>query len=97
MAVDNATSSGELVAGETHTGRGFAENMHNADATTADQDFALDRQGKNNLLGLNIALHRYNGRYGLQLVDHPQNREIARVNYQLDTREMLPDDFQGFS
>ena len=85
MGIWKFAASGASVAGS------IAKNMYDANLAISHGNFAFDRQLRNHLFTLNIALHRHNGRYRLQLSNNPQDRQVARMHNQLDAVEILPD------
>src|SRR5258708_16067203 len=90
---DHAASIWKLLARHALTGMRIAQDMYNADPTVSNHNLAFDRQRSNYLFLLDIALHSHHGRYRLQFGNHPQDREVACMNNQLNASNMPPRSF----
>src|SRR5260370_34885573 len=93
---DHAASTWKLLACHALTGTRIAQDMYNADSTVPNHNLAFDRQRSNYLFLLDIPLHSHHGRYRLQFGNHPQDREVACMNNQLNAGKLLPGRFWKF-
>src|SRR6266567_6244369 len=93
MTKHNNTSIGEFLASHPYMSLRISQNMHNTNATMPNNHLALNRQLQYNLFILNITLHCHYGRYGLQLIQNREDREIAGMDNQLHPCKMFPNGF----
>src|SRR5690242_16032634 len=88
MSEDDDAGSGKFAAGVAAIVFALAGDMYQANLAAANHQRPLERQRQHDLLLLDVAPRRLDGRIGAELVQHRQRREVARVQNQLDILKM---------
>ena len=70
---------GKFLASYMGAGARVAQDVDDADATMAYQNFAFDGQGESDLFFLDVALHGLDGGDGFQFAYDREDGEVARV------------------
>ena len=91
VAEDDDTGVGEFAARVAGMLEAFAKDVDEANHAAADDDLTLDGEGSDDIGLLDVALYRFDGGIGAELIEDGEGREVPRMEDALDGGEVAQD------